>query len=158
VIQEYEKTVPKLISFLLVEDDEDHAQLVMRSLVNHRVTNRIDHVKDGAQALDFLHGVGQFQNRLLPDIVLLDLKLPKIDGHEVLKRIKEDPILKVIPVVILTTSAAESDRISAYENYANSYLVKPLEFSSFYKMVDDLKLYWGVWNYPPSLGKELGKE
>ena len=77
VIQEYEKTVPKLISFLLVEDDEDHAQLVMRSLVNHRVTNRIDHKKDGAQALDFLHGVGQFQNRLLPDIVLLDLKIAK---------------------------------------------------------------------------------
>ena len=139
---------PRLVSFLLVEDDDDHAQLVIRSLENNRITNRIDHVKDGAIALAYLFREGTFQNQPPPDIVLLDLKLPKIDGHEVLRRIKRDPRLKVIPVVILTTSAAESDRAKAYEENANSYLVKPLDFAKFRKMAEDLNLYWGMWNQP----------
>jgi CheY-like chemotaxis protein len=78
------------------------------------------------------------------------LKLPKIDGHEVLREIKQDPVLKVIPVVVLTTSGAESDRARAYQEHANSYLVKPLDFSKFREMADDLQLYWGMWNQPPS--------
>lgn len=145
---------PKHISFLLVEDDEDHAQLVIRSLENNRVVNKIFHVKDGADALDFLFGQGKYEKRSLPDVILLDLKLPKVDGLEVLQRIKGDPHLKMIPVVILTTSSAESDRIAAYSEHANSYLVKPLDFNSFRKMTEDLKLYWAVWNQPPGQEKE----
>lgn len=140
---------PKLVSFLLVEDDEDHAQLVIRSLESHRVTNRITHVRDGAEALDYLFHRGKYEDRPLPDIVLLDLKLPKVDGHEVLRKIKSDPQLKVIPVVILTTSAAESDRAAAYKDHANSYLVKPLDYNSFRKMAEELDLYWGIWNQFP---------
>ncbi|MCM2280764.1 MAG: response regulator [Bdellovibrionaceae bacterium] len=142
---------PKLVSFLLVEDDDDHAQLVIRSLARNRITNQVHHVRDGAEAIDFLYKRGRYELRQLPDIILLDLKLPKIDGHEVLRRIKGDPLLKVIPVVILTTSAAEQDRSIAYESYANSYLVKPLDFNSFRKMAEDLNLYWGVWNQPPHM-------
>jgi CheY-like chemotaxis protein len=140
---------PRLVSFLLVEDDEDHAELVIRSLDNHRIGNKIHHVRDGAQALEYLFLDPAKRSDPLPDIILLDLKLPKIDGHEVLKRIKSDPQLRVIPVVVLTTSDAESDRARAYEEHANSYLVKPLDFENFRKMTEDLNLYWGVWNQPP---------
>lgn len=140
---------PKLVSFLLVEDDDDHAQLVIRSLENNRVTNGIDRVKNGEEALEYLFQRGKYQNQVLPDIILLDLKLPKVDGHEVLRKVKNDPRLKVIPVVILSTSAAESDKAMAYEEHANSYLVKPLDFNSFRKMAEELNLYWGVWNQPP---------
>lgn len=140
---------PHLISFLLVEDDDDHAQLVMRSLENHRITNKIYHVKNGADALDFLFQRGKFIEQETPDIILLDLKLPKIDGHEVLRKVKQDQTLKIIPVVILTTSSEESDRMTAYKAHANSYLVKPLDFINFKKMTEDLNLYWSVWNQPP---------
>lgn len=142
---------PRLISFLLVEDDDDHAELVIRSLQNNRVTNKIDRVKDGAKALEYLYAHLEDPMLSLPDVVLLDLKLPKVDGHEVLRRIKSDPVLKLIPVVILTTSAAESDRAAAYSQHANSYLVKPLDFNSFRKLAEDLNLYWGVWNEPPKV-------
>lgn len=147
---------PRLVSFLLVEDDDDHAQLVIRSLENNRVTNGINRVKDGAEALDYLFQRGKYKNQVLPDIILLDLKLPKVDGHEVLRRAKSDPHLKVIPIVILTTSAAESDKAMAYEEHANSYLVKPLDFNSFRKMAEELNLYWGVWNQPFRVTKEEG--
>lgn len=140
----------RLVSFLLVEDDDDHAQLVVRSLESNRITNRIDHVKDGAEALDYLFRRGKYVGQARPDVILLDLKLPKVDGHEVLREVKSDPQLKVIPVVILTTSGAEIDRSKAYEEHANSYLVKPLDFAQFRKMAEDLKLYWGMWNQPPT--------
>lgn len=144
-------SAPRLVSFLLVEDDDDHAELVMRSLLGNRVTNSIERAKDGAQALEYLQARLKDPSKSLPDIILLDLKLPKIDGHEVLRRIKTDPNLKVIPVVVLTTSAAEVDRAAAYAEHANSYLVKPLDFGSFRKLADDLNLYWGVWNQPPKV-------
>ncbi len=141
---------PHLISFLLVEDDDDHAHLVIRGLEDNRVTNRIDHVKDGVEALDYLFQRGKYRDKARPDIILLDLKLPRINGHEVLRQIKEDKNLKIIPVIILTTSNAEPDRVQAYEEHANSYLVKPLDFTKFLKMTNDLKCYWGVWNQPPN--------
>lgn len=144
-----------LASFLLVEDDEDHAYLVGRSLANNHVVNRITRVRDGAEALDFLFGRAPYESRVLPDAILLDLKLPKVDGHEVLRQIKSDARLSMIPVVVLTTSAAESDRTRAYQERANSYLVKPLDFESFRRMANDLNLYWGVWNQSPFQQKDV---
>lgn len=138
----------RMVSFLLVEDDDDHAHLVTRTLKSNRVTNLIDRVKDGAEALDYLFCRGRYVNQSRPDVILLDLKLPKVDGLEVLKIIKSDSRLKVIPVVVLTTSKAERDRAMAYEANANSYLVKPLDFGSFRRMAEDLNLYWSVWNQP----------
>lgn len=138
---------PRLVHFLLVEDDDDHAMLVTRSLQRSRVSNQVDRVSDGEAALSYLRQKGEFAGRQ-PDVVLLDLKLPKVDGHEVLRQIKEDPTLRQIPIVVLTTSQAEIDRARAYEHHANSYLVKPVNFERFQQMIEDLNLYWGVWNIP----------
>ena len=138
----------KLLHFLLVEDDDDHAAIVLRTLQRNRVGNTVDRVADGQQALDYLRGTTQFAGRPRPDVILLDLKLPKVDGHEVLETIKNDPQFSSIPTVVLTTSDAEVDRMRAYSNHANSYLVKPVDFHRFRQMVDDLNLYWGVWNRP----------
>ncbi|TWT98355.1 response regulator [Stieleria varia] len=140
---------PHLLTFLLVEDDDNHAHLVMRSLQKARVQNRVFRVSDGAEALAFLRSEGDFADTPHPDVVLLDLNLPKLSGHEVLAIIKQDEHLKTIPVVVMTTSDAESDRVKAYEHHANSYVVKPLDFDRFRELVRDLCLYWGVWNEPP---------
>ena len=136
----------KLIRFLLVEDDDDHAELVQMALAENRVANEVDRVKDGAQALEYLRKEGAFTEKPRPDIVLLDLKLPKVDGHEVLKQIKDDESLRSIPTVVLTTSQAEADKAKAYYHHANSYLSKPVDFGQFHQMVMDLELYWGLWN------------
>lgn len=140
---------PHLLTFLLVEDDDNHAHLVMRSLKKARVQNQVFRVCDGATALAFLRRQGEYCDKPHPDVVLLDLKLPKLNGHEVLAAIKSDETLKTIPVVVMTTSNAESDRAKAYEHHANSYVVKPLDFDRFRDLVKDLCLYWGVWNEPP---------
>lgn len=139
----------KLITFLLVEDDDIHAHLIERSLNKARVANTVHRVEDGAKALDFLRQTGPYSASPRPDVILLDLKLPKVDGHEVLAAIKEDRNLHTIPVVVMTTSAAETDRARAYKHHANSYLVKPVDFDKFRQLVSDLSLYWGVWNQPP---------
>lgn len=139
----------RLLKFLLVEDDDDHAKIVSRSLQKERVANKVDRVKDGIEAMQYLRAEGSFQGVGPPDIILLDLKLPKKDGHEVLAEIKNDPSLRMIPVVVLTTSDAEIDRLKAYKHHANSYLVKPLDGVCFKKMVQELSLYWGVWNRAP---------
>ncbi|MFD2257432.1 response regulator [Luteolibacter algae] len=139
----------KLIDFLLVEDDDDHAELCIRSLRRSRLVNTIERVSDGEQAMDYLRGEGMFSRRQMPEVILLDLKLPKKNGLEVLKEIREDPALSHLLVVILTTSAELSDRESAYEHHVNSYLVKPVESENFRKMISDLSLYWGIWNQPP---------
>jgi CheY-like chemotaxis protein len=138
-----------LVNFLLVEDDDNHAHLVTRSLNKARVTNRVFRVKDGLEAMSYLRQQGIYSTQPRPDVVLLDLKLPKMDGHEVLAEIKRDADLKLIPVVIMTTSDAETDREIAYEHHANSYVVKPVDFEKFRKLVDDLSLYWSVWNESP---------
>ena len=136
----------KLLNFLLVEDDMDHAEIVLRTLQRNRVANHLAHVTDGAEALAYLRREGKYADSPHPDIILLDLKLPKLDGHEVLAQVKEDVELRKIPVVILTTSNAETDRAKAYAYHANSYIVKPINFTRFRQMVKDLSLYWGVWN------------
>ena len=135
--------------FLLVEDDDDHAEIVIRTLKKEKSQKSIDRVLDGVEALQYLRGDGSFRGTALPDVILLDLKLPKMDGHEVLAEIKADEKLLLIPVIVLTTSDAEVDRVRAYRLHANSYLVKPLDAEQFNKMVQDMSLYWGIWNRSP---------
>ncbi|MFK7884348.1 MAG: response regulator [Phycisphaerales bacterium] len=143
------ETARNPVSFLLVEDDEDHADLIMRSMRDNRIFNEINHVTDGEKALAYLRRQAPYEEAKRPDVVLLDLKMPRVDGHEVLRVVKSDPQLAPIPVVIMTTSEAESDRVQAYAAHANSYLVKPLDFDSFHKLVQELKLYWAAVNTPP---------
>lgn len=144
----------RLITFLLVEDDDDHAEIVIRSLKKEKASMKIERAMDGVEALQYLNGSGPFQGVSLPDVILLDLKLPKKDGHEVLAEIKQDERWRLIPVVILTTSDAESDRWRAYQLHANSYLVKPLNGDDFKKMIQDMSCYWGNWNRGPELGRQ----
>ncbi len=129
--------------------DDTHAHLVTRSLARARVSNEVHRARDGEEALAFLRREGEFADAPRPDVVLLDLQLPKLDGHEVLATIKQDHDLMRIPVVIMTTSDAERDREQAYELHANSYVVKPVDFERFRQLVEELSLYWGVWNEPP---------
>ncbi len=141
--------IEKMVRFLLVEDDDDHAFLVQRALSSGRIMNRLDRVSDGEEAISFLKREDGFEKSRRPDVVILDLNLPKKSGLEVLKEIRDDRKLRTLPVVILTTSDAERDRVAAYEYHVNSYLQKPIDAKQFRRMIDDLSLYWGVWNQPP---------
>lgn len=137
------------LDILLVEDNEAHAELVIEGLKEHRVANVIHHVRNGKDALDYLFRQGGFidlGSSPRPHIVMLDLRLPKIDGLDVLKRIKEDPELSSIPVVILTSSDADMDLERAYKLHANSYLMKPVKFDDFKAMLETLGFYWLAWN------------
>ena len=134
---------------LLVEDNFDHAELIMRSLEDHRVINQIHHVADGEAALNYLFRRDEYadpKQSPRPHLVLLDLRLPKIDGLEVLKEVKTSETLRAIPVVILTSSSAQNDLARAYDYHANSYLVKPLDFVQFKGLMNDLGFYWLAWN------------
>jgi CheY-like chemotaxis protein len=140
------------VEILLVEDDPAHAELIIRGLEDNLVGNRIHHVADGEAALDYLFRRGEHadaENSPRPHLILLDLRLPKIDGLEVLREIKADGGLRRIPVVVLTTSEGEGDIARAYDNYANSYLVKPVDFDRFGKLMRDLGFYWLIWNQHP---------
>ncbi len=139
----------KPIHILLVEDDDAHAELIQLAMEENRVANTIDRVADGRAAMQYVRGQPPYQDKPRPDLILLDLKLPYMSGHEVLRAIKSDPRLHRIPVVVLTTSDAESDRLKAYDRYANSYLVKPVDFEKFHRMVKELQMYWLVWNKYP---------
>lgn len=140
---------PRPLHFLLVEDDMDHAYLVERSMAKARIASSLDHVRDGLEALKYLARDEPYRDRRRPDVVLLDLKLPKVDGHEVLAHIKTSPELKTLPVVVLTTSDAQSDRLKAYELHANSYIVKSLDGDGFRTVIEQLNLYWGAVDAGP---------
>lgn len=137
---------------LIVEDEEAHAQLTERAIRKSGNANRIDIVGDGEQAMDYLLNRGKYadKNRYpCPGLVLLDIKLPGIDGIEVLKQIKDNPRLKQIPVIMLTTSEREEDIARAYGHYANSYLTKPVGFKTFEEKITQLDFYWMILNEPP---------
>ncbi len=140
------------VNILLVEDNLSHAELVMRSLGEHELSKKIHHVSDGEEALDYLFHRGSYsdpESSPRPHLVLLDLRLPKIDGLQVLKEIRDDENLRRIPVVVLSTSYAEPDVGRAYDHFANSYLVKPLDFDEFTRLMNDLGFYWLRWNHYP---------
>lgn len=134
---------------LYIEDDPAHAEFTMRHFNKNNIGKCIIHLSDGQQALDYLFNQGEYSDPEAaprPHLILLDLRLPKVDGLEVLKIIKSDKILRRIPTVILTTSEAEADISRAYQYYANSYLVKPLDFEKFSNMIESLGMYWVMWN------------
>ncbi len=140
---------------LHVEDNKDHADLLVRTLGRHRLSNSLHLVDDGEAALDYLFHRGRFKSREenpRPDIILLDLRLPKVDGLEVLRIVKTTDRLLSIPVVVLTSSDAEADLAEAYDHHANSYLVKPVGFDKFAEMMDNLGFYWLDWNSYPRTG------
>jgi CheY-like chemotaxis protein len=140
------------ILVMLIEDNIDHAELVIRTLDEHRIANRVRHFLDGQTALDYLFRRGEFSEAMgtqRPHVILLDLRLPRVDGIDVLKAIKADADLKSIPVIVLTTSEAERDVAKAYFNHVNSYLVKPVGFDDFRKLMDDLGFYWLGRNVNP---------
>jgi two-component system, response regulator len=139
------------VEILLIEDNMNDAEMTIRALKKNNIANKLIHLKDGAQALDFLFGTGQFEGRDVnrkPKVILLDLKMPKVDGLEVLSRIKSDQRTKTIPVVVLTSSKEHPDIEMCYQLGVNSYIVKPVEFESFLKAVSDLGLYWMLLNQP----------
>jgi two-component system, response regulator len=141
---------------LLVEDSPDDVELTLRAFKKNNILNRVVVAKDGVEALDFLFGTGTYAGRELKDlpvVILLDLKLPKIDGLEVLKRIRGNERTKLIPVVILTSSMEENDVINGYSLGANSYIRKPVEFNQFAEGMRQLGLYWLLWNEPPPMRK-----
>ena len=132
---------------LLVEDNPDDIELTLRALKQTKVTNEIVVAHDGVEAIEILHG----KERLMPALILLDVKLPKIDGFEVLKRIREDDRTKFLPVVILTSSRDERDLMKGYTNGANSYIRKPVDFDQFVAAVRELGLYWLILNELPPM-------
>lgn len=140
------------LTILLVEDNLDHAELVMRNFDDFQVANTIIHVEDGEAALNYLYGLSEYSDRKrypLPHLMLLDLRLPKVDGLEVLKEVKNSTALRAMAVVILTTSDAERDVAMAYEYHANSYVTKPVNFGEFSRLLKDLGFYWLAWNKQP---------
>ena len=130
------------IHILLVEDNEGDVVLTLEALKEAKLKNKISVVRDGEQALDFLYRVGRFASEDRPQLILLDINLPKMDGKEVLNRIKSDPDLKKIPVVILTTSSSEKDILEAYNNYANCYITKPVDLDKFIDVIHTIEDFW----------------
>lgn len=143
--------IPEVVEILLIEDNSRDAELTIRALKEKNLANNLLTLRDGQEALDFLFGEGQFSNRDLtnnPKVILLDLKLPKVDGREILRRIKLDERLKTIPVVVMTSSNEEQDLLESWNMGANSYIVKPVDFSKFVESVSSLGMYWLLLNKP----------
>jgi len=142
-----------ITEILLVEDNPDDLEMTLHALRKANVANHIQVARDGAEALDFIFAEGAFASRKMedgPKVILLDLKLPKVDGSEVLARIKGDPRTRKIPVIILTSSKEQTDVFKTYDLGVNSYIVKPVDFEHFVQAVQDLGMYWLLLNQPPS--------
>ena len=146
---------------LLVEDNQDDELLTIRAFRKNRITNEVAVVRDGAEALDYLHGTGDFSGKEpppLPECVLLDLNLPKVSGLQVLKKIREHSRTKLLPVIVLTSSKEERDLVESYKLGANSYIRKPVDFEQFIEAVRQLGLYWLVLNESPVKGDQVEQE
>lgn len=140
------------VEILLVEDNPNDAELTLRALKKNNLANRVFHAKDGEEAIEFIFAEGKYAERSIentPKVILLDLKLPKVNGIEILERIKADERTKNIPVVVLTSSREDTDLLKCYELGVNSYIVKPVEFENFVKAVSDLGFYWLLLNQIP---------
>lgn len=141
------------IEILLVEDNPGDARLTIEALKEAKVRNGLHVVEDGVQAMEFLHKEGKFIDAPTPDLILLDLNLPKMSGQEVLAEIKEDPVLHAIPVIVLTTSQSEKDIFEAYDLHANCYVVKPVNFEQFLQSIKQIKDFWlSVVRLPSAVG------
>jgi len=141
------------VDIVLVEDNPDDAELAIRALKKSKVVNSLIHLKDGEEALDFIFCQGAYEKRNIsdvPKVILLDIKMPKINGIEVLKRVKNNISTRIIPVVLLTSSKEEKDILESYQLGVNSYIVKPVNFDGFVKAVSELGLYWLAVNQPPN--------
>jgi len=142
----------KPVDILLVEDNPDHAELTIKALKQNNILNEVYVVNDGQEALDFMYHQGKYADEKKfprPGLILLDIRLPKVDGIEVLKQLKDDPQFKSIPVIMLTTSDRDEEIAKSYAGGANSYVVKPMDFEEFMKKVRELKLYWTITNSLP---------
>ena len=145
------------VGILLIEDNPDDVELTLHAFRRHKLANQVDVVRDGAEALDYLFGEGEHADRsphVMPRVILLDLKLPKVDGLEVLREIKGDARTRSIPVVVLTSSQQEQDIIESYQLGVNSYIVKPVDFERFTEAVRQLGMYWLLLNQPPATEEE----
>jgi CheY-like chemotaxis protein len=143
-------------TILLIEDNPDDEALTLRAFEKNKITNEVVVARDGQQALDWLFSDGEYEGRDdgMPQVVLLDLKLPKVDGLEVLRRLRADTRTHLLPVIILTSSQEENDRLEGYSRGANSYIRKPVDFAQFTEAVRQLGLYWLVLNEPPPMEGE----
>ncbi len=144
-----------VVEILIVEDSPQDLELALRALKKANLANHVHVTRDGAEALEFIFGEGAHAGRKIensPKVILLDLKLPKVDGLEVLRRIKSDPRTKVIPVVVLTSSKEQRDVVESYKLGVNSYMVKPVNFEGFVEAVQKLGMYWLLLNEPPKIG------
>jgi len=142
----------KPVDILLVEDNPDHAEITLKALKQNNILNEVYWISDGQEALDFMYHRGKYADEKTsprPGLILLDIKLPKVDGLEVLKQLKDDPQFKSIPVIMLTTSDRDEEIAKSYAGGANSYVVKPMDFEDFMKKVRELKLYWTITNSLP---------
>ena len=142
------------VEILLIEDNPDEAELAIRSLKKNNLANNLVHIDDGAEALDYIFCRGNYSEKdisIVPKVILLDLKLPKVGGLEILRQVKNDSRTKIIPIVILTSSKEDSDLIEGYNLGVNSYIVKPVNFESFAKAIAELGFYWIILNQQPPL-------
>jgi two-component system response regulator len=145
---------PQKVDIILVEDNPHEAMLAIRSLKKHHLANNLIHLDDGEQAMNFIFSEGEYSSNInppSPKLILLDINLPKINGLDILRRVKADPRTQKIPIVLLTSSREESDIMESYKLGANSYIVKPVDFNSFSQAIQEMGMYWLVLNEPPNL-------